>query len=382
MRIVMLSSNADPDVPLDLDKEYNRLRERLEAARGTPAIELDYWPDVRLDQLASRLLTGPAHVLHFSGHATPSGGLLMRDHNGQARVFNPDGVARLIGTFGSEIRCVVLVACYSDALAERLADAVDVVIGMQSEVDDDAAILFVSSFYESLARGTSVGRAFAVASSLVCALGPDRGEPRLRTRSGVEADNVYLSQSRPADLASDNEELLRLITSANDRSVPLSRIMVEALSYASRVGDAELRQFATLELGGYKGLSSGVQPDEGPSHRTLYAYVSPVQVNLDYLGFGGSCSAALRYMESRPKEFARIKFLKPQALADIEANAARARPGTDQILHWVVTAGDISDRLTNRNVPIHCYASPDQFEKMLAAIRRELVERLVSRTSL
>lgn len=96
MRIVMLSSNADPDVPLELDREYNRLRERLEAARGAPAIELDYWPDVRLDQLASRLLAGPAHVLHFSGHATPSGELLMRDHNGQARVFNPDGVARLI----------------------------------------------------------------------------------------------------------------------------------------------------------------------------------------------------------------------------------------------------------------------------------------------
>lgn len=253
---------------------------------------------------------------------------------------------------------------------------------MRSEVDDDAAILFVSSFYEAVARGASVGRAFTVAESLVCAHGSDSGEPQLRTRAGVEAEAVYLSRPRSVGPASsDDDELLRLIASANDTSIPLSRTMVGVLSYASRVRDAELRQFATLELGGYTGLSSGIQPDGGPDHRTLHAYVSPVEVNLDYLGFGGSCSAALRYMESRPKEFARIKFLKPQALADIEANAARARPATDQMLHWVVAASDISDRLPYRNVPIHCYASPDQFERMLTGIRRELVERLVTRAS-
>lgn len=188
MRVVMLSSS--PDEPglerLALDTEYNRIRSKLESSEGGRRVELDYWPDVRVDQLPDRLLKAPADVLHFSGHSTEDGAITMRDADGQILDLQPEGVAQVIGAFGDRLRCVVLVACFSAELAQRLQDHIDVVVGMQSEVDDDAAIVFVSTFYNALAQGHAVRRAFDVAAGMMRAHGNLTGEPILYTREGVD----------------------------------------------------------------------------------------------------------------------------------------------------------------------------------------------------
>ena len=51
------------------------------------------------------------------------------------------------------IRCVVLNACYSEAQAQAIAEAIDCVVGMTSAVGDDAAIEFATAFYRALGYG-------------------------------------------------------------------------------------------------------------------------------------------------------------------------------------------------------------------------------------
>lgn len=188
MRVVMLSSSPD-DPGLDrlaLDTEYNRIRSKLETSEGGRRMDLDYWPDVRVDQLPDRLLKAPADVLHFSGHSTEDGSITMRGADGRTVDLRPEGVAQVIGAFSDRLRCVVLVACFSAELAERLREQIEVVVGMQSEVDDDAAIVFVTTFYNALALGHTVHRAFTVADGMMRAHGDLTGEPVLFTKDGVD----------------------------------------------------------------------------------------------------------------------------------------------------------------------------------------------------
>lgn len=188
MRVVMLSSSPD-DQGLDrlaLDTEYNRIRSKLETSEGGRRVNLDYWPDVRVDQLPDRLLKAPADVLHFSGHSTEDGSITMRSSDGRVVDLRPEGVAQVIGELSDRLRCVVLVACFSAELAERLREQIDVVVGMQSEVDDDAAIVFVTTFYNALALGHTVHRAFTVADGMMRAYGDFTGEPVLYAKDGVD----------------------------------------------------------------------------------------------------------------------------------------------------------------------------------------------------
>lgn len=190
MRVVMLSSSGLDR--LALETEYNRLRSKLEATEDGRRVDLDHWPDVRVDQLPDRLLKAPADVLHFSGHATEDGSIVLRDANGETLRLRPDGVAQMIGAFSGRLRCVVLVACFSDELAKRLTEEIDVVIGMMSEVDDEVGAVFVSTLYNALAHGHPVKPAFDMAAGLMRAHGDLTGEPMLYTREGVDAESLII----------------------------------------------------------------------------------------------------------------------------------------------------------------------------------------------
>ncbi|HSS47354.1 MAG TPA: CHAT domain-containing protein, partial [Thermoanaerobaculia bacterium] len=74
-------------------------------------------------------------------------------------------LARLLGQFNQNLRCVVLNACYSEEQAQAIAQEVDCVVGMATAVADRAAIRFAAKFYEALAFGQTVQAAFDLACS-------------------------------------------------------------------------------------------------------------------------------------------------------------------------------------------------------------------------
>lgn len=196
LNIIFLSSNCEGS-RLAVDREFNCVHQRLSDMSGAWARCLEHWPDVRLDQLATRLMRSvKPTILHFGGHGDLHGRLMLRDHRGEPTHADPVGLCRLIRRFAPLVRLVVLNACFSEVLAKELAKSIDVVIGMHNAIGDETAIFFSQSFYEGLASNLSVAAAFDVACGLVVARCPEEESiPSLLSSGRVDPSTITFGAS-------------------------------------------------------------------------------------------------------------------------------------------------------------------------------------------
>lgn len=166
--ILFLAANPLDLQHLHVDQEARRVELALRQARGRFHLA-QQWA-VRSEDLLDALLHHRPVLLHFAGHGNQAGQLMLENAAGSAAPVQPEPLAALIKACSS-VRCMVLNACWSDALASALLSAVPCVVGMTGNVDDAAAIAFAAGFYRALADGESVaaavesGRAAAVAET-------------------------------------------------------------------------------------------------------------------------------------------------------------------------------------------------------------------------
>lgn len=106
------------------------------------------------------LLRYQPHIVHFSGHGSDEGEIILQDQWGDSRAVSERALSKLFSALRDNIRCVVLNACYSEKQAKAIAEHIDSVIGMKKPIGDRAAISFTSSFYQALAYGRDVSTAF------------------------------------------------------------------------------------------------------------------------------------------------------------------------------------------------------------------------------
>ena len=109
-----------------------------------------------MDDFRRALLNNQYDIVHFAGHADVGGLAFMGEGGGEVELpYNAlAGMLRNQKTLG----CVVLNACHSmEPLNEAFAP---LVVGMISEIDDDAAIAFATGFYDAVAVGADADRAF------------------------------------------------------------------------------------------------------------------------------------------------------------------------------------------------------------------------------
>ncbi|GHJ48958.1 hypothetical protein Cs7R123_63000 [Catellatospora sp. TT07R-123] len=160
--VLMMSANPNRDAPLRLDEERRAIDQAIVRAQAEHRLAFKIADAVRVDDLSHCLLRhGPA-IAHFSGHGTAADGLVFSDDHGGARPVPPDALAELFAVLSDGLRCVVLNACYSAEQARAIAEHVPYVVGMRKWIDDEAAILFSTGFYEGIAHGKSVPVAFAL----------------------------------------------------------------------------------------------------------------------------------------------------------------------------------------------------------------------------
>ncbi|MEP7013503.1 MAG: CHAT domain-containing protein [Acidobacteriota bacterium] len=169
-RLLFVAVDTNRRDRLRLDFEVKAVEEALRSAGHEDLVALEHcWAATLLDLQHALLRYRPA-LLHFSGHGTPSGELVMeRDSQVPAESRRPEThdsrpaetLARMLGAIeGSQVRCVVLNACFSEVQAAGVAQHADCVIGLSAEVRDSAAIEFARGFYSALAFGQSVQAAF------------------------------------------------------------------------------------------------------------------------------------------------------------------------------------------------------------------------------
>ncbi len=169
IRILFLAANPRDTDALRLGEEVRTIEERLRHGdrRARYDSPIQKWA-VRTSDLIDYLQDHKPHIVHFSGHGSLAGEIILEDAAGNARPVDPAALARLFGALREDDpencpRCVVLNACFSAQQAQSIAEEVGCVVGMSRAVGDDAAIAFAGRFYDSLVRDKSVRQAFNLA---------------------------------------------------------------------------------------------------------------------------------------------------------------------------------------------------------------------------
>ena len=168
VKILFLAANPKGTEPLRLDQEVREIDEALlQKAEFRDKFELKQQWAVRVSDLQAHLLRFQPDIVHFSGHGSSEGKIVLEDNNGNIRTVSEDALSQLFSLLKDNIRCVVLNACYSASQAQAISEHIDCVIGMSKAIGDTAAISFAKSFYQALGFGRSIDTAFKLGVSQI-----------------------------------------------------------------------------------------------------------------------------------------------------------------------------------------------------------------------
>lgn len=191
IRIVFLAADPTNATRNELGQEVHEIDRNLRESAGGRGFELVQAWAARPMDLQAVLLRYRPHVLHFSGHGSPSGQLVFEDAQGKACMVPVPALGQLFAVWGEGIRCVVLNACYAEQQAEAICQHVDCVVGMRVNISNEASVAFASAFYLALGYGQSVKKAFEAGRAQIAIAGsPDADVPMLLTRPGIDASRV------------------------------------------------------------------------------------------------------------------------------------------------------------------------------------------------
>ncbi len=189
MKILFLAANpVDVVTQLRMDREIREIRRKIRMGTLRDHLEIVSEWAVRAGDLQEALLRHQPDIVHFSGHCSQTSGIVLEDEAGNRKVVNRKALRDLFRILKDNIRMVVLNACYARDQAKALATTIDFTIGMTSEIEDKAAIVFSSHFYQSLAFGRSVKESFDLAVNQLELEGIDVAHvPELLVRDGANA---------------------------------------------------------------------------------------------------------------------------------------------------------------------------------------------------
>lgn len=198
IRILFLAANPLNTTPLRLSEEMRTIDERLRSSEHRDRFEiLQHWA-VRVSDIQEHLLRHKPHIIHFSGHGSVAGEIILENDLGQAKSVSTKALSNLFSILKGNIRCVVLNACFSKNQAKAIAKEIDCLIGMSAAIGDKSAITFAGSFYRALGYGESLKSAFDLGCNAVDLSGlADDAVPKLLVKRGIDASKLKLIDISP-----------------------------------------------------------------------------------------------------------------------------------------------------------------------------------------
>lgn len=193
VKILYLASNPERVAPLKLDEEIRSITQRIRAADHRDRLDIESLWAVRPEDLLQGLLEHKPQIVHFSGHGSQTGEIILMDKNRQVKPVSAKALESLFTALAGNVRVVVLNACYTEIQAAAISEVVDCVVGMSNAVGDDAAVAFAAAFYQGIGFGHSIGRAFDLGKAAIELEGiPEADIPRLLSRRGVDPYEVLV----------------------------------------------------------------------------------------------------------------------------------------------------------------------------------------------
>ncbi len=199
LRVLVMISSPRDHPPLDVDREWRKLKEALGDLEQRRLVTLERLEEATLIALQRRLRRGAYHIFHFVGHGgfderAQDGVLLLEDEEGRGRPVS----GQYLGTLMHDertLRLAILNACegartsrtdpFAGTAQSLVQQGTPAVIAMQFEITDEAAITLAHEFYAALADGYPVDAALAEARKAIFAQENDVewGTPVLYMRS-------------------------------------------------------------------------------------------------------------------------------------------------------------------------------------------------------
>ena len=158
--ILFLTANPQGTVRIRLDEEVRDVTEGLNQAKRRELFKVESVGAVRFQDVRRAILKYDSYIVHFSGHGKEDGTLILEGKNGKPELISPETLSGLFKLVADHVQCVVLNACYSKIQADRIAEYIDYVIGMDEAIDDQAAIDFAVGFYDAIGSGRSLEDAY------------------------------------------------------------------------------------------------------------------------------------------------------------------------------------------------------------------------------
>jgi len=219
-RILFFASNPESTEKLSLDEEARSISRKIRETDYRDSLEFITAWAIRPTDLLDELNLHKPTIVHFSGHGSGEEGLILSDDQGELRFVSADALKMLFSSVNDNIRLVVMNACYSEVQAKAIAEVIDCVIGMKSDIGDHAAITFAEYFYNALGYGRSVKQAFEQGkAALMLESIPEEDVPVLISLKGIDPADVFLvlKEQRHQDLIDAYLALAREMLNANSR---------------------------------------------------------------------------------------------------------------------------------------------------------------------
>ena len=150
---------------------------------------------VRTSDLLQAINEVNPDIIHFSGHGDDDGTLAFENPDGECKLVTKEAMAQTIMTLSDKVRLIFFNACSSAIQAENIVKYVDIAIGMNTSIGDEAALVFASQFYSSIGFGKSIEVSFNQAKAALMLEGiPEETTPELFVRDGLQANSIILVQ--------------------------------------------------------------------------------------------------------------------------------------------------------------------------------------------
>jgi WD40 repeat protein len=187
-RILILSSNPIGTSALDLDIEQREIRQSL---KGSNFI-IETRGAIRPKDLQQALLEVKPQVVHFCGHGEGTEGIVLMNDAGEIQFASTQALTNLFKIFSDRIECIVLNACYSEIQVNAIVEHINYVVGMNSSILDEAAILFARGFYAALGEGESIKTAYEIGKNAIEFEYPDEKTIRRKLIAVSENEDLVL----------------------------------------------------------------------------------------------------------------------------------------------------------------------------------------------
>ena len=166
---------------LQLRHEYRTIEEAARRGRRR-VLDIRLSAATRRRDLIPALTEHKPDVLHYGGHGSADGALLLEGDDGSVAPVRAEALGAVLEAVGG-VPVAVLNACHLGRYLDVVRPYVGEVIGSPAKLDDDDALTFCQDYYAALALGESWEGAFKQARAGVSLGRP--GRPDLRREVGL-----------------------------------------------------------------------------------------------------------------------------------------------------------------------------------------------------